>query len=83
VSHPNLEAREAVLACVVFVASAVAVTAGWQLLGDAITDVPLYRTYGERVAGGLVPYRDFGFEYPPGALPALVLPAPVTVSLAA
>ena len=66
----------------VFVAVAVAVTVAWQLLGEAVTDIPLYRTYGERVAGGLVPYRDFGFEYPPGALPFLVLPALVTDSLA-
>ena len=55
----------------------------WQLTGDAVTDVPLYRTYGERIANGLVPYRDFGFEYPPGALPALVLPALLTDSLTA
>ena len=66
----------------VFVAVAVAVTVTWQLVGEAVTDIPLYRTYGERVAGGLVPYRDFGFEYPPGALPFLVLPALVTDSLA-
>ncbi len=66
----------------VFVAVAVGITFTWQLLGDAVTDIPLYRTYGERVAGGLVPYRDFAFEYPPGALPFLVLPALVTDSLA-
>jgi hypothetical protein len=66
-----------------FVALAVLVTVAWELLGDAVTDVALYRTYGERVAGGLVPYRDFSFEYPPGALPALVLPALVTSSLEA
>jgi hypothetical protein len=53
----------------------------WELLGDAVTDVALYQAYGERVAHGLVPYRDFAFEYPPGALPALVLPALVTGSL--
>jgi hypothetical protein len=75
--------RDALLACAVFVATAVAVTVAWELLGDAVTDVRLYRTYGERVADGLVPYRDFSFEYPPGALPALVLPALVTDSLAA
>jgi hypothetical protein len=75
--------RDALLACVVFVASAVAVTVAWELLGDAVTDIALYRTYGERVAAGLVPYRDFSFEYPPGALPAIVLPALVTGSLAA
>jgi hypothetical protein len=65
------------------VAVAVAITVTWQLLGEAVTDIPLYRTYGERVAGGLVPYRDFAFEYPPGALPFLVLPALVTESLEA
>jgi hypothetical protein len=83
VTHHKLHARDALLACAVFVTSAVVVTVGWQVLGDAITDIPLYRTYGERVAGGLVPYRDFGFEYPPAALPVLVLPALVTDSLTA
>lgn len=73
----------ALVAAAAFVAVAVIVTVGWEVLGDAVTDVPLYRTYGERVAGGLVPYRDFPFEYPPGALPALVLPALVTESLEA
>ena len=67
----------------VFVAVAVAITVAWQLLGEAVTDIPLYRTYGECMAGGLVPYRDFAFEYPPGALPFLVLPALVTDSLEA
>jgi hypothetical protein len=65
----------------VFAALAVIVTVTWELLGDAVTDVALYQTYGERVAGGLVPYRDFALEYPPGALPALVVPALVTGSL--
>ena len=69
---------EALVACLVFVLSAVAITVTWERLGDAVTDIALYQTYGERVAGGLVPYRDFGFEYPPGALPAIVLPALVT-----
>jgi hypothetical protein len=67
----------------VFVLSAVAVTVLWELLGKAVTDIPLYQVYGERVASGLVPYRDFGLEYPPGALPALVLPALVTGSFEA
>lgn len=69
---------EALVASLVFVLSAVAITVTWERLGDAVTDIALYQTYGERLAGGLVPYRDFGFEYPPGALPAIVLPALVT-----
>jgi hypothetical protein len=72
---------DALLASAVFVAVAVAVTVVWQLLDQDVTDIPLYRTYGERVADGLVPYRDFPFEYPPGALPALILPALVSDSL--
>ncbi len=72
---------KALLAACVFVGVAVAATVAWELLGEAVTDIALYRTYGERVADGLVPYRDFAFEYPPGALPALVLPALVTGSL--
>ncbi len=35
---------------------------------------PLDR-YGESVAEGEVPYRDFSLEYPPGALPPVVVPA--------
>jgi hypothetical protein len=72
---------EALLASAVFVAIAVAVTIAWEQSGDAVTDIPLYRTYGERVASGLVPYRDFSFEYPPAALPALVVPALLTDSV--
>jgi len=40
-----------------------------------IRDTPEYQAYGEGVVHGEVPYRDFHVEYPPGALPAFVLPA--------
>ncbi len=40
-----------------------------------ITDTPVYRTYGDRIVRGDVPYRDFTVEYPPGALVPFVLPA--------
>jgi Glycosyltransferase family 87 len=42
---------------------------------DQIVDTPVYESYGEAIADGEVPYRDFRLEYPPGALPMFVLPA--------
>lgn len=40
-----------------------------------IIDTPVYQLYGESMAAGQVPYRDFPLEYPPGALPVFLLPA--------
>jgi hypothetical protein len=40
-----------------------------------IVDTPVYQRYGDAIAHGQVPYRDFGVEYPPGALPVFALPA--------
>jgi len=52
-----------------------------ELQGDAsISDTPVYRTYGERIASGDVPYRDFRVEYPPGALAPFVVPALISSS---
>ncbi|MEO8289626.1 MAG: glycosyltransferase 87 family protein [Gaiellaceae bacterium] len=56
-------------------------TLSWALLHvgfwdrQQIVDTPVYQNYGEAVLDGQVPYRDFGLEYPPAALPAFVLPA--------
>jgi Glycosyltransferase family 87 len=47
-----------------------------------ITDVPVYEQYATLVRSGAVPYRDFAFEYPPAALPALLLPAYMSWSYA-
>jgi hypothetical protein len=38
-----------------------------------LSDVPLYLHYARLVRGGAVPYRDFAFEYPPAALPPMLL----------
>ena len=49
------------------------------LVGDpGISDTLVYERYGERVAAGDLPYRDFVVEYPPGALIPFVLPALVS-----
>src|SRR5213078_1679357 len=39
-----------------------------------ILDTPVYQRYGNAIARGDVPYRDFEVEYPPGALPVFALP---------
>ena len=42
----------------------------------AIVDWPTYERYGDAILHhGLVPYRDFAVEYPPGALVAFIAPA--------
>ena len=40
-----------------------------------IIDTPVYQRYGDAIANGKVPYRDFGLEYPPGALPVFAVPS--------
>ncbi len=58
----------------------VALTLAWALLHlpafdrFQIVDTPVYQEYGERIADGEVPYRDFALEYPPAALPLFWLP---------
>lgn len=58
-----------------------AFVAAWALLHEGfytrhqIIDTPVYQRYGDAIADGQVPYRDFGLEYPPGALPVFALPS--------
>ena len=72
--EPVLAAFAAGLASILFLTS-------WALLHrgfykrDQIVDTPVYHRYGTAMDDGRVPYRDFGLEYPPGALPAFVVPA--------
>ena len=42
--------------------------------GKGVADTGLYGLYGHRIMQGQLPYRDFYIEFPPGALPALVVP---------
>jgi hypothetical protein len=66
----------------VTLAVAAAILAGlFVTTGDGevgISDTGVYQRYGEAIAAGDVPYRDFPVEYPPGALVPFVLPALVT-----
>jgi uncharacterized membrane protein len=43
-----------------------------------IIDTPVYQRYGNEMAHGHLPYRDFQLEYPPGALPMFALPGLVS-----
>ncbi|MBA2384159.1 MAG: hypothetical protein H0V68_05790, partial [Actinobacteria bacterium] len=64
----------AALAAGLFLVSWGVLHRGWYA-EDEIVDIPVYAEYGNAIEGGGVPYRDFRPEYPPGALPAFVVPA--------
>jgi uncharacterized membrane protein len=42
---------------------------------NLIIDTVEYHRYGVAIVNGHLPYRDFGVEYPPGALPVFAAPA--------
>ncbi|MGH3072264.1 MAG: glycosyltransferase 87 family protein [Gaiellaceae bacterium] len=64
----------AAAAVALHLASWAALHTGWY--DDAeIVDIPVYASYGNAIEDGAVPYRDVRPEYPPGALPAFVVPA--------
>ncbi|MFN2468263.1 MAG: glycosyltransferase 87 family protein [Gaiellaceae bacterium] len=72
--EPGWAALATLLALALFLAA-------WSLLHvgfynrDQVIDTPVYQRYGDAMVDGKVPYRDFAVEYPPGALPAFVLPS--------
>lgn len=67
----------AAAAVLVFVVLAATLTSVWEVRAE-VSDVPHYAQTAARVEDGEVPYRDFRFEYPPGALAAIAPPAFVT-----
>ncbi len=67
-----------IAAAIVFVVVAIGTTAIIRASGEQMIDLELYRSYGDAMESGLVPYRDFDVEYPPGALPVFLAPSLVT-----
>jgi len=67
--------RTAAVGWIVLVAACSLPNVGlWDANGKA--DTGLYSLYGGRIAHGHVPYRSgFSMEFPPGAIPALAIPA--------
>lgn len=74
-------------AALAVLAAATVFVGGWGLLHvgfwrrDQVVDIPVYFRYGEAIAHGKVPYRDFTPEYPPLALPVFAVPALVSSDL--
>lgn len=64
----------AVAAAAFFLVSWTLIHHGW-FERDQLVDTPVYATYGQGIADGRLPYRDFAVEYPPAALPVFALPA--------
>jgi hypothetical protein len=64
----------AALALVVFAGAWAALHRGFYRHSQ-IVDTPVYQNYGDAIANGKLPYRDFGLEYPPGALPVFAIPS--------
>jgi hypothetical protein len=78
-SEPRFEGRRLgaaiALGVALFVASFGLLHAG-PFRHHQIVDTPVYQRYGDAVVdSGAVPYRDFSLEYPPGALPAFIIPS--------
>ena len=73
-SAPSDARRLTYAAVVVFLASLTVLHWGFYQ-HNLILDTVEYHRYGNAMLDGQVPYRDFGVEYPPGALPVFAAPA--------
>lgn len=61
--------------------------AGWALTlwiapwsDERVNDLFVYRSFAEPLVSGALPYRDFPFEYPPLAVPAIGLPGIISTA---
>ena len=74
-ADPLSVAAVAALAVALFLGSWQLIHHGFYNTRKQIRDTPVYQRYGDAIVSGDVPYRDFGLEYPPGALLVFVVPA--------
>jgi hypothetical protein len=72
--RPGRRSPAAVAAAVVLLGVSFYVLQRWLERGQ-LSDVGGYEHYAGLVRAGAVPYRDFFLEYPPAALPALLVPS--------
>jgi hypothetical protein len=73
-ADPRLAVAAAGLSLALFVGAWTALHRGFYRHSQ-IVDTPIYQRYGDAIADGRAPYRDFGLEYPPAALPVFVIPS--------
>jgi Glycosyltransferase family 87 len=73
-ADPRRALAAAGLSLAVFVGAWAALHVGFYRHSQ-IVDTPIYQRYGDAIAAGQVPYRDFGLEYPPAALPVFAIPS--------
>ena len=73
-SAPSSAWRLTYAAAAVFLASLTVLHWGFYQ-HNLILDTVEYHRFGNAMLDGQVPYRDFGVEYPPGALPVFAAPA--------
>jgi glycosyl transferase family 87 len=75
---PPVDARRAALAAALALATLILAWVGLHrgfYRHSQIIDTPIYQRYGDAIANGRVPYRDFALEYPPAALPVFAVPS--------
>ena len=77
--HASSRVAIAAAAVAVFVIESLFIRGG-VLSHERFGDVALYAADAQRMLDGQIPYRDFFFEYPPGALAAFIVPALISMA---
>jgi uncharacterized membrane protein len=75
VGSPSRSALRATVLVTPLLLGALAVPSGGLFRGAKFRDLHVYRTYGDALLHGHLPYRDVFVEYPPGAIPLFAAPS--------